>query len=163
MAADFHSRCDGVANTLTVIKAANTGHIFGGFTQQPWSSEDKYFTDPKAYIFSLVNRHERPFKVMCSKDGEFAIYGGVEYGPSFGRGDISIVSDSNCDVNSQSDFGYTYEHLEYTWETVKARTILAGSEYFQAEEIEVYTLVKQESPFTTAVAKIAHANEFTML
>lgn len=52
-----------------------------GFTEQPWSSEDKYFTDPKASVFSLVNLHERPFEVMCSKEGEFAIYGGLDMGP----------------------------------------------------------------------------------
>ena len=34
---DFHSKCDGIANTLTVIKA-KTSNIFGGFTEQKWNS-----------------------------------------------------------------------------------------------------------------------------
>jgi hypothetical protein len=32
---DFHSTCDGIANTLTIIKA-KSGNIFGGFTEKVW-------------------------------------------------------------------------------------------------------------------------------
>jgi hypothetical protein len=36
---DFHSRCDGHANTLTVIEDTK-GNIFGGFTPVEWESRE---------------------------------------------------------------------------------------------------------------------------
>ncbi len=71
-ASDFHSHCDGIPNTLTVIKA-RSGNIFGGFTEQAWHSDDDFVADPKAFIFSLVNKEEKPFKVLCSNEGQYAI------------------------------------------------------------------------------------------
>jgi len=44
-ASDFHSHCDGISNTLTVIKA-KSGNIFGGFTEQEWQSKGGFVTDP---------------------------------------------------------------------------------------------------------------------
>jgi hypothetical protein len=44
-------RCDGIANTITIIKSEH-GNIFGGFTKKIWD----YFVDPKAFIFSKVNK-----------------------------------------------------------------------------------------------------------
>ena len=39
---DFHSKVDGIVNTLTVIKTTN-GNIFGGFTSADWYSVDNYY------------------------------------------------------------------------------------------------------------------------
>ena len=30
---DFHSRCDNIGRTLTIIKVKNNPHIFGGYTE----------------------------------------------------------------------------------------------------------------------------------
>ena len=35
---DFHSKCDGHYNTLTILKAKEIGFIFGGFTTVTWNS-----------------------------------------------------------------------------------------------------------------------------
>jgi len=59
--ADLHSKCDGVANTLTLIKA-KSGNIFGGFTEKEWHSDDDFVTDPNAFIFSLVSKKKKTFK-----------------------------------------------------------------------------------------------------
>jgi hypothetical protein len=42
---DFHSKCDGHSNTLTILKAKGSDFIFGGFTTVCWdcSSRDKLF------------------------------------------------------------------------------------------------------------------------
>ncbi len=37
-AANFHSKCDGHSNTLTILKAHGTSYIFGGFTSITWDS-----------------------------------------------------------------------------------------------------------------------------
>lgn len=142
---DFHGYCDGITHTLTVIKATS-GNIFGGYTQQAWSSDEGFVNDKKAYVFSLVNKEARPFKAQCSDDGENAIYCGSEQGPSFGGDgccirDICIATKSNTYRISSSSFGHTYEHSAYECDTAVARAILAGSEYFQIAEIEVYTRI----------------------
>jgi len=88
-AADFHKRCDGIANTLTVVKAT-TGNIFGGYTEQAWHSKNEHIKDPKAFIFSLVNKEENPFKANVLNEGKYAIYGSAQYGPIFGGDDNYI-------------------------------------------------------------------------
>jgi hypothetical protein len=140
---DFHSKCDGISNILTVIKAKN-GNIFGGFTEQEWHSEGDWVTDPNAFIFSLVNEDEKPFKVLCSNAGKNAFYCGSNYGPCFGgeehidrvfARDIFIETDLNLKNECYSNFGYAYLHPDYLKGTTKAKNILAGSLYFETLEI----------------------------
>jgi hypothetical protein len=123
---NFHGKCDGSANTLTIIKSTN-GNIFGGFTEKAWDSTSEYLIDSKAFIFSLVNKENKTFKVMC-KNGASAIYCGSAFGPIFGRcNDIFISSGSNANQTSHSNFGHTYKHADYQNGTTKANSILAGS------------------------------------
>ena len=35
---DFHSKCDGKSNTLTILKAKQSEFIFGGYTEAEWDS-----------------------------------------------------------------------------------------------------------------------------
>ena len=140
-ASDFHSHCDGIPNTLTVIKA-KSGNIFGGFTEQEWHSRGGFVTDPNAFIFSLVNKEENPFKVLCSNEGEYAIHCDSDHGPCFGGEgtklkDICIRTDSNI-KKSDCNFGFAYKHPDYLKDTDKAKNILAGSYNFETVEIEVY-------------------------
>jgi hypothetical protein len=64
---DFHLKCDNIAKTLTVIKAAESGNIFGGYTEATWDESDTYKSDEKAFIFSLVNKENKPVKVNVTK------------------------------------------------------------------------------------------------
>ena len=139
---DFHSKCDGIANTLTVIKA-KSGNVFGGFTEKEWHSSCGFVTDPNAFIFSLVNKEDKPFKALCSNEGQLATLCDSRCGPCFGgRGtlakDFCIYSDSNSKKISYSDFGYSYQHPDYLKGTFKAKNILAGSYSFETLEIEVF-------------------------
>ena len=127
---NFHSKCDGTANTLTIIKSTN-GNIFGGFTEKAWNSTSGRVLDPKAFVFSLVNKENKPFKVMC-KNGADAIWCSSWHGLIFGAGhDILIASDSNSNKESYSNLGPSYDHAD--------PSILAGSYNFQTLEIEVFT------------------------
>ena len=56
---DFHSKCDGQAKTLTVIKSKHN-QVFGGFTTQTWDG-DEGKEDPKAFVFSIT--HETKFQI----------------------------------------------------------------------------------------------------
>jgi len=139
-AQNFHAKCDKTANTLTIIKSTN-GNIFGGFTEKAWNSSPQWNVDPKAFIFSLVNMENKPFKVVCTNASR-AIVADSHYGPTFGGGfDIYISSDSNLNQTSYSNFGQTYKHADYQFSTERAKSILAGSHNFQTLEIEVFVRI----------------------
>ena len=57
---NFHTKCDGVSNTLTMIKTTN-GNIFGSFAEKAWTSGTSVL-DPKAFIISLINKENKPLK-----------------------------------------------------------------------------------------------------
>jgi hypothetical protein len=139
-AKDFHSRCDGHSNTLTILKAEDSPNIFGVFTSVSWESptDKKFKSDPNAFIFSLTNKDNRPLKIKIDPDEhEFAIFCHSEYGPTFG-GDIHIANNANTTMESYSSLGWTYKQPQYEEETNEAKTFLAGSFKFQLDEIEVY-------------------------
>ena len=126
----FHSKCDNISNTLTVIKSKK--FIFGGFTTAKWNM-NKY--DSNAFIFSLVNAYNIPVKMSIIYP-EYAIYSTIDSGPLFGAGyDISLPNNSNI------TFGYSYINCYHLPSFVKDRsTFLAGSFEFLTDQIEVYAL-----------------------
>ena len=138
---NFHSKCDEIPNTLTIIKSTN-GNVFGGFTEKGWSSNGGLVSDTQAFIISLINAENNPFKALFSNNG-YALVCNPSYGPVFGNPnfgyDIFISSNSNTSQVCSSSFGYTYHHPDYQKGTSKAKSILAGSRSFQTVEIEVFT------------------------
>jgi hypothetical protein len=141
------TKCDGVSNTLTVIKTKN-GNIFGVFVEKAWTSGTPVM-DPKAFIISLINKENKPFKALISSTHTKGGYNysalscNSSYGPSFGydRGyvDICIGPNSNAYQSSSSDFGCSFKHQDYPAASAKAKAILAGSRTFQTIDIEVFT------------------------
>ena len=137
---DFHSNCDGHSNTLTIIKPVNSTNIFGGFTSVPWDNNSSEFkTDDSAFIFSLINNDNKPIKIK-PKAFINAIYCDSSYGPTFGD-EINIRNDSNKNSNSKSNLGSSYTHPQYAYKSAEAKSFLAGSEYFQVSEIEVFSRI----------------------
>lgn len=142
-AVDFHSRCDRVSNTLTLVKSTN-GNVFGGFTNKPWTNVNRYESDERAFIFSLISQNNsRPIKINVDQmRPSWAIYCGRNSGPTFGRGhDLHISDNSNVKKESFSNLGYSFEHPDYWYNSVDAKRFLAGSFYFLVEEIEVFEVV----------------------
>ena len=74
---DFHSKCDGILNTLMVIKSTDS-YVFGGFTTQDWSQVSGFQADANAFIFSLINPFDTPVK-MSIVENSSAIYRGQDY------------------------------------------------------------------------------------
>ena len=136
---NWSSKCNGIRNTLTIIKS-NNGNVFGGFTEKGCSTGQ--VIDPNAFIFSLINEEEKPFKAMFSNthDGykNYSTYGQSFGYNSSGYYDIYIASNSNTNQSCSSDLGYSYRHPEYQAGTTRALSILAGSQKFQTVEIEVF-------------------------
>ncbi len=135
-------------NTLTIIKTTN-GNIFGVFAEKAWTQSP--VVDTKAFIISLINKENKPFKAMTtpvhpyqsSGLNYYALYSSNEM--SFGHDscqvtfDISISSNSNANQSSYFEFGYAFQHQDYPAGSAKAQAILAGSKNFQTIEIEVFT------------------------
>lgn len=137
LADDFHAKCDGFKNTLTIIKSKNS-NIFGGYTEAEWSGHLVYKEDPNAFIFSLVNSDAEPLIMRCSKP-QFAIYCSHTFGPVFGLSPCDIAIEHNSNVKkSYSNLGCSYHHPKYCDGSYEALTFLAGSRHFQAVDIEVY-------------------------
>ncbi len=138
---DFHSRCDGHSNTLTVLKAKGSEFIFGGFTTVSWeaSSSGLWKSDPNAFIFSLTNKDNKPvkMKIIDPDKNHHAIHCYSVLGPTFGL-DIFLADNTNTTTDSSSDLGSAYKHPQYEEGTYEATTFLAGSFNFQLDEIEVY-------------------------
>ena len=137
---DFHSHCDDKPNTLTIIQSTN-GNIFGGFTSVKWKSSEPYQFDNKAFIYSLVNKENRPVLFEHSSTDKNSLLSSSLFGPVFGSGhDLFISKSSNTNMSSYSNLGQTYTHPEYPYGSEKAETILAGSCHFQVQEIEVFQM-----------------------
>ena len=125
---DFHSKCNGIENTFTVVKS-ESGDVFGRYTDKTWNT-DTFFenvTDPDAFIFSLTNDEDKLFKFICYDGGQNASH----CEPLFGSYSSSIYSADNSNNKSQSN-----AEKEKNWK------ILAGSYNFKTAEIEVYTKTK---------------------
>ena len=92
-AKDFHSKCDGHSNTLTIVKAKESEFIFGGFTTVTWESSSLFKSDPNAFLFSLTNRDKRPLKTKIDPNKhQHAIHCNSDDGPTFGGHDIKIAN-----------------------------------------------------------------------
>jgi hypothetical protein len=90
-ARDFHGRCDGHANTLTLIEDTE-GNIFGGFTPVEWESREypnsyEYKADPslKSFLFTLKNPHNVPARklALTAESKDQAIGCDSSSGPNF--------------------------------------------------------------------------------
>jgi hypothetical protein len=136
-AAAFHSRCDGYANTLTMILDTD-GNIFGGFTPVQWElgATWKYKADPslKSFIFTLKNPHNFPARrfALKAEKKQTAIYCRSDGGPNFE--DIGVCDNCNARTNNwTSDFGSSY-----TDDTgLNRKMFFTGSTGFKVKEIEV--------------------------
>lgn len=127
---------------MTVVQSTN-GNVFGGFTTKLWNSGG-WFEDTRAFIFSLVNNENKPFRRGNCYKGYFAIWGSPQNGPCFGNGDICIASGSNVNEDSFSNFGMSYKHKSYKYGTERARSIIAGSNFFRTKEIEVFEKLEKK-------------------
>jgi archaellum component FlaC len=144
-ASEFHGRCDGHANTLTVILDTN-GNIFGGFTPAEWESRVRktklpvtysFFAKPdnseKSFLFTLKNPHNitARFALNALLKGQ-SIGCNSQCGPIFGSANHDIYISDNCNANA-SNWTFLGGKSE-----VYGTYVFTGSAAFQVEEIEVF-------------------------
>jgi hypothetical protein len=148
-AKEFHRRCDGRANTLTVILDTK-GNIFGGFTPVEWESQKRklpFFSasDPfykaddsqKSFLFTLKNPHDIPARrfALEAKEKRGAIYCDSGWGPCFGDG-IAVSDNCNANTDSHNELGYSYANDT----RLGGAIVLTGSYFFTVKEIEVFEI-----------------------
>jgi hypothetical protein len=147
-ARDFHNRCDGHANTLTLIEDAK-GNIFGGFTPVEWESRkwngkqgkenNCCKADPslKSFLFTLKNPHNVPARrfALKAEKKDWAIWCNSYWGPYFN--DIGVRD--KCNANA--DRGTYYFGDSYTNDTgLDGKTFFTGPLAFRVKEIEVFEI-----------------------
>jgi hypothetical protein len=148
-AKEFHGRCDGHANTVTVILDTK-GNIFGAFTPSEWESRvwngkqgdenncKKADDSQKSFVFTLNNPHNIPARKFALKaEGKWrAIWCDSRWGPNFANGAIRVSDECNTNIDSR-----TYLGDSYTNDTGLDKPIVfTGSQKFQVTEIEVFEI-----------------------
>lgn len=104
------------------------------------TGSDDYIETTNSFLFSLENNDGlSPFKMPQKQCGIVAVCK-LSYGPTFGFADEKYdVHISENPKTSNTDPGHSYQLPEdYHPESVKARTLLAGSYYFTPSKIEVF-------------------------
>ena len=96
----------------------------------------------KAFIFSISNKEELDPFVSEVRLPHNAINGWSQYGPVFGlswwfRSDIYIANNANSNSYSVARLGFAYPAPAAVQDP---DTILAGTEYFSPDEVEVFYL-----------------------
>ncbi len=136
----FHSKCDGIGNTITIIKN-NLNYVFGGYASSAWNSSDKFINDPNAFLFSLRRDGVSFEDKFTVKQAEYALLGKWRYGPTFGAADILILNQSNRTIGGWTNFGDSYNLPDgYTYDG-NAKDFLAGNyNEWTTTEIEVYQI-----------------------
>jgi len=143
----FHDKCNGQERTISVIRAADTNYIFGGYASVAWDSVHEYKQDPDSFIFSLINEKDTPL-IFKNNDHngnfDYSICTNSNYGPTFGVGhDLHICSDSNTTDGSYSNLGNTFVNSTADISYDEYFKFLAGSHKFLVSEIEVFQISRE--------------------
>lgn len=126
-AANFHTKCDGRNNTLTIVETKN-GRIFGGFTDASWNQNSNgYISSSNGFIFSLDN-----YDIYYNSNSSYSIYSHSSYGPYFGSGDFIICD--NCNANNSS------ESMGNSYYNNGKKYPLTGYSSFAVKDYEVFQL-----------------------
>lgn len=118
----FHEKCDGIPNTLTIIK--NSHLTIGGFTKEKWDGNEPK-RDPFALLFNF--KSEQAYSVI---NADNAIRPSPGDFPFFGTGDL-YFEDKVCHTEFPSNYGINTSHLELT----------EGYSFFRYDEMEVFRII----------------------
>jgi len=110
-AATFHSKCDGVAHLLIVIRT-DKDYVFGGYTGgASFHSSVSYVTPTgqQPFLFSLLNPSGTPPMKFDLTNPTFALYGHSAHSATFGNGhDLHICNNANVTEGSFVRVGHSY-------------------------------------------------------
>jgi len=139
-AAAFHSKSDGKGPTLSVIKPQNQDNIFGAYHASSWASGNSFSTG-ETWIFSLINQSGKPIKLV-SQNTSYNAHFNSAFGPTYGGSgsgtyDIHISDTMKSTLNTAQPVSF---RLAPGYTGAYTKSLLAGSQKFVVEEIEVFAV-----------------------
>jgi hypothetical protein len=152
-AKEFHRRCNGHANTLTLILDTK-GNVFGGFTPVEWESRVwkgdgrnclKGDDSLRSFLFTLRNPHGVPPRkfalkekmkrsAICCYSDRCAVFGSIN--------DCDILVCDNCNTNSHSytGIGTHWSNTTTYANDTQFEYFFTGACRFTVKEIEVFEI-----------------------
>jgi hypothetical protein len=152
-AEEFHRRCDGHENTLTLILDTD-GNVFGGFTPVEWDSREwnwRYGDESncfkgddslRSFLFTLRNPHGVPPRKFALKEEkkEKAIGCISERCAIFG-GEIGVDDNGNTGSRSCTYIGTNDDEYDHVYTNdVDFEDFFTGALGFTVKEIEVFEI-----------------------
>jgi len=102
-AAEFHTKCDNIRETVTIAET-EFGKVIGGFNADTWN----HGQSPKnnqSFLFSLTLNE----KYAYLNNAQNTTVGNSTYGPTFGGGhDLYISNECNTSISSFTNFPTTF-------------------------------------------------------
>jgi hypothetical protein len=143
-AQEFHRRCDGHANTLTLILDTD-GNVFGGFTPVEWESDryGKFKGDDslRSFLFTLKNPHGVPPRKFALQNDmkEYAIICTYDYCALFGKG-IGVSNNCNTNRDSYTKIGTRSRNDRTYANDTDFEYFFTGATNFTVKNIEVFEI-----------------------
>ncbi|PKY17292.1 hypothetical protein RhiirB3_521881 [Rhizophagus irregularis] len=141
----FHKKCDGIDNTIVIIKIKDSDEIIGGYNPFSWQSlfniglqsfpyENYNVPCSSSFLFSLNNtRLGNDSKNVLSKIKENQINEAIYYnqtgGPKFGKSDLYLVNISSQENLVGHCKKYSYSHQ------------ITDKSFFKVEDYEVFQVI----------------------
>ena len=123
---DFHRKCDGINNTVTIIYT-DKNKIFGGYTKKKWGL-DGWQKGDKEFLFSY-NNNKLYFLKQNNSDGIFCKY---NYGPYFGYNGFIVYEKFGLDrslLKKYTDYEINEDNYAF-----------AGEEIFKIKNYALYLI-----------------------
>jgi hypothetical protein len=150
-AREFHRRCDGHPNTLTLILDTDS-NVFGGFTPVEWESRvwnrmrgemnncKKADDSRRSFLFTLSNPYGVPPRkfTLRGKGRFYAIDCHSDFGPVCADC-LGVSNDCNANRDNITRIGTLYANRTYTNDTT-FENLFTGQENFRVKEIEVFEI-----------------------
>ena len=138
MAADFHRRCDGKGNTVSVIKD-RYDNVFGGFADKAWGTQPSWVKSEKSFLFSLKSSlGDEVVKFPVDTRDQHSLYHQTNYMCAFGNGDLHVLPSPG---NSSISIGTSYQNPTSAY---SLQYCTGGRPTFKIAEIEVYQVIKED-------------------
>ncbi|RHZ76972.1 hypothetical protein Glove_187g25 [Diversispora epigaea] len=129
---NFYDNCDGISQTILVLKVKNTGEILGGYNSLVWDKyAEPYFKNDDAFIFSLKTEKQHESILSRAISGLYTIY---NYNDRVGFCEDLCLHNNFNTGNSCCCSKSGYE-----------KCIRNSTEYFSVEECEVFKVIKKKS------------------
>ncbi|GBC27171.2 BTB/POZ protein [Rhizophagus irregularis DAOM 181602=DAOM 197198] len=117
--------------------SSSNNEILGGYNPIKWESIDGYGSTGDSFIFSFMNKNINDHVISRVKENKHAIHYWNRYGPSFGRGDLTIYGgmEDGCNFYDNSN--------NYCSRRSYERNIREIEIPFHVEEYEVFQIRKK--------------------